>query len=363
MTSIISSVLAKYCPNNALSHSAFPPAPTFNPARDIPDLSGKVVLVTGGNAGIGYCTVRELLLKNAKVYIAGRSPLKTSTAVAKLKDETGNEAIVLDLDLGDLKSVKRAAIEYLSKEDKLDILFNNAGVMVPPVELLTTQGYDLREWHTSLHILNDGINSVRFSIEFGTNVLGHYYLTMLLLPALRKSTAINGAKARVVNTSSHGHVYAPGDGIDWTVLKSGPSRDETIRKWGPSWIPGQGATWALYGVSKMGNVLFTRILNRYHGADVAAFTLHPGPIRSELQRHGSAMIQYLADAVSFPTPMGALTQLWAGTMPEAAEIAVDAYLVPWARIGKADERATQQLQDDLKVYLEDQIRDFETLSS
>jgi len=339
MKSIISSVLAKYAPNSGFSHTAFPPAPTFNPASDIPDLSGKVVLVTGGNTGIGYCTVRELLLKNAKVYIAGRSPSKTAAAVAKLKGETGNEAIVLDLDLGDLKSVKGAATEYLNKEDKLDILFNNAGVMAPPVEMLTTQGYDL---------------------QFGTNVLGHYYLTMLLLPALRNSTFINGTKARVVNTSSHMHICAPGHGIDWSVLKSGPSRDEAIRKWGPIWMLGQGVTWVHYGISKMGNILFTRILNRYYGGDVAAFTLHPGAIQSELQRHNSAMIQYLSNAILFPTPMGALTQLWAGTMPEASETAVDAFLVPWARIGKADERAAnQQLQDDLKVYLEEQIRDFE----
>lgn len=84
--------------------------------------------MTGGNTGIGFHTVRELLLKNAKVYLAARSPSKAKEAIEKLEKETGKESILLQLDLGDLNSIKKAAREFLSKENKLDILFNNACV-------------------------------------------------------------------------------------------------------------------------------------------------------------------------------------------------------------------------------------------
>jgi len=79
-----------------------------------------------------------------------------------------------------------------------------------------------------------------------------FHLQILLLPALKRSTAVHGVKARVVNTSSSGHAFAPNDtGIDWTVLRGGPERDAAIKKWGSSCIPGQGAHWKLYGISKM----------------------------------------------------------------------------------------------------------------
>ncbi|KAF8509028.1 NAD(P)-binding protein [Hysterangium stoloniferum] len=363
---IISNTLAKCIPNSPLSHTLFPPQSKFDPQRDMPDLSGKVglpdivdlgfpqissciyfllkiTLVTGGNSGIGYQTVRHLLLKNAKVYLAARSASKAAEAVAKLKEETGKEAIVLKLDLGDLSSVKNAAAEYLQKEERLDILFNNAGVMAPPFDQLTSQGYDL---------------------QFGTNVLGHYYFTMLLFPVLRHSTTARGIRARVINTSSLAHTWAPGNGLDWSVVKGGPDRDAKIAKWGTSSIPGKGANWHLYGISKIGNIFFTHILNRYHGDEVISIALHPGGIRSGLQRHGSSMEQYLSEKILHPIEFGPLSQLWAGTMPEAEETAVGAYLVPWARIGNADPRAANvATQDELKAYLEDQIRVFESSAS
>lgn len=83
-------------------------------------------MVTGGNTGIGYQTVRQLLLKNARVYLAARSLSKSEEAAVTLEEETGRKPLHLQLDLGDLHSVKHAAQEFLSKEDKLDILFNNA---------------------------------------------------------------------------------------------------------------------------------------------------------------------------------------------------------------------------------------------
>ncbi|TFY81691.1 hypothetical protein EWM64_g2322 [Hericium alpestre] len=103
---------------------SFPPAPEWTP-NNMPDLSGKVVIVTGGNSGIGREAVKCLLKKNAKVYIASRSEERIRRAINELRDETGREALSLQLDLSDLRSVRRAAQEFTSKEPKLDILINN----------------------------------------------------------------------------------------------------------------------------------------------------------------------------------------------------------------------------------------------
>ncbi|KAJ7352040.1 hypothetical protein DFH08DRAFT_693367, partial [Mycena albidolilacea] len=135
-------------------HSAikqgFPPKSKFS-VDDLPDLSGQVIIVTGANIGVGKETVKALLQHNAKVYLAARSPEKAKEAIDDLKSQTGKEAEFLQLDLADLHSVKRAVEKFTEKETRLDVLFNNGGVMGPPIEQLTAQGYDL---------------------TFGTNVLG-----------------------------------------------------------------------------------------------------------------------------------------------------------------------------------------------
>lgn len=104
----------------------------FNPDRDIPDLTGKTILVTGGNAGIGYATVKHLARKGAKVYMAARNKARAEAAIAKLKSEglgPGNgEVIWLELDLGDPRNPKKAAQEFMDKEDRLDVLIHNAAV-------------------------------------------------------------------------------------------------------------------------------------------------------------------------------------------------------------------------------------------
>jgi retinol dehydrogenase 12 len=106
----------------------FPGKPRWT-AKDMPDLNGKVVCVTGGNTGIGYETCKALLEHNAKVYLAARSEERASAAISKLKKETGKSDIHwLKLDLGDIPSCAAAAKELASKERKLDILFNNAYV-------------------------------------------------------------------------------------------------------------------------------------------------------------------------------------------------------------------------------------------
>lgn len=112
----------------AVYRQSFPPKPQFT-TEQMPDLTGQVMIVTGGNTGIGRETVKALLQHNAKVYMATRSKARADTAIRELKEQTGKEAIFLELDLASLRSVRKAAEEFRSKEQELHVLFNNAWVL------------------------------------------------------------------------------------------------------------------------------------------------------------------------------------------------------------------------------------------
>ncbi|KAJ6501765.1 NAD(P)-binding protein [Mycena vulgaris] len=325
--------LAKIAPNCALSTDVFPPSSTFEPERDMPDLSGKITLVTGGNQGIGYHTVKQLLLKNAKVYLAARSVERAAEAIQKLEAETGKTAIFLQLDLADLPSVRRAATAFLAQESQLDILFNNGGVMITPPELLTAQNHDL---------------------QFGTNVIGHYFFTQLLLPALTASYEASKVPARIINTSSAGHkVAVPGTGIDFVSLKGGPARDEWLKK-----LNSTVALWRLYGESKLGNIVISNHFAKTHSDVLVSCALHPGSVRTDLQKYMPGWMQHIMDWVLPDPSIGAYTQLWAGTTASPAQI-TGQYLIPWARIGKAHPiSASSKLETETIAYLEEQIKGF-----
>ncbi|KAF7323749.1 Fungal peroxidase [Mycena kentingensis (nom. inval.)] len=220
--------------------------PRFSPERDMPDQSGRIALVTGGNSGVGYETVKQLLLKNATVYLAARSDERAPAAIAKLQTETdGKKAIFLKLDLGDIPSVRRAAEDFLAKEERLDYLFNNGGVMNSPPEMLTA--------------------------FFGTNVIGHFFLTELLMPALLKSIVTTGVPARIIHTSSIGHNMVPDIGIDFPLVKPGPRRDAWAKTAGSLSVMGP---WRLYGQSKLGNILTSNYFAKLHPHSVPLTTLY-----------------------------------------------------------------------------------------
>ncbi|KAJ6577014.1 NAD(P)-binding protein [Mycena vulgaris] len=320
----------------SLSAILFPPGPTFIPERDIPDLSGKVVLVTGGTSGIGYHSVKELLLKGATVYLAARSAEKGAQAVAELERETTKTAKFLELDLADLRSVRRAATEFLHQESKLDILFNNAGVMEPPTHMLTAQNIDL---------------------QFGTNVVGHFLLTELLIPALSASSKSQRHPARIINVSSSGHRNAPpGPGIEFGSLTGGEERDSWISKWSLAIAPT-----CLYGQSKLGNILVSNHFAEKYQDTLVSTALHPGGIRTELRRYGRGMMHAIKDRLLYPPSIGTLTQLWAATAASPADI-TGQYLVPSGQVAPAgglDERASNfTLQQELITYLEKTVEGF-----
>ncbi|KZO92784.1 NAD-P-binding protein [Calocera viscosa TUFC12733] len=302
----------------------FPPKPKWLPA-DMPDMTGKVVIVTGGNTGIGKVTCKYLLLKNCTVYLFCRSATKAQEAIAELKATTGKEAHFIACDLSDLPSIKACANEFISKEQRLDVLFANAGVMTVPIEQVTKQGYDM---------------------QFGTNVLGHGYLTLLLLPLLQSTAKAHGS-ARVVTTSSAGHTQAPKGGFDYATLKDGPVRRE---KYG---------SWTMYFQSKWGNVVFAKELQRRYGNEgIVSIVVHPGLIRTELGRYMDGLLPWMFSKLAYPAdPLGAVTQLWGGTAPETLSLGGQ-YLVAFARLGKArKDTESPEAAKALWEWIEEQVKD------
>ncbi|KAF7288551.1 NAD(P)-binding protein [Mycena chlorophos] len=301
---------------------SFPAKSAFNPDRDIPDLTGQVIIVTGANVGIGYETAKQLLKHNAKVYVGARSEEKATKAIASLKEQTGKEAVFLRLDLADLPSIKSAVEEFTQKETQLHVLFNNGGVMVPPLEQLTSQGYDL---------------------QFGTNVLGHFYFTKLLLPTLISTAAASPSKtARVINTGSFASYLRTS--VDFNTVKESPARKRLgVQK--------------LYAQSKFGNAIFsTELQRRYGDQGIVSIALNPGNIQSDLQRHLGSFAKTLMDkTILYPTPYGALTQLWAGTTDAGLSLG-GKFVVPWARLGPTPAGSDDQAHAKaVWTWLEEQV--------
>lgn len=298
---------------------SFPPKSKFK-VEDIPDLTGKVIIVTGGNNGIGYEIIRALLPKNARVYMASRSPERAEAAISKLKAETGKEAFFLALDLSNLASVRKATDVFKSKETELHILFNNGGVMNTPIEQLTIDGYDL---------------------QFGTNVVGHYLLTKRLLPLLFAGAQSSpDRKARIVNTSSSAQMFT--NTIDLDAMKD----LSALKKLGSGKI---------YTQSKLGNVLLSNELaQRYGDKGISSTSLNPGNLKTDIVRHTPAAFMILFGWLFSPAPYGALTPLYAGVSSETVDFN-GKYLIPWARVGTS--RRDPQLGEQLWNWLESETNE------
>jgi len=268
----------------------------------MPDLTGKVVIVTGGNTGIGKETVKHLLSHNAKVYLASRSRDKAEVAIADLKAEIGKEAIFLALDLASLDGISRSVKEFQSKEKELHVLFNSAGVMYMPLNMLTKDGYD---------------------ITIGTNVLGHAHFTLQLLGELEAGAQTsNDGKSRVVNVSSSGAYSASAIHYDAYARNADPSMKEKIGKWG------------IYFESKLGNSIWSNELaRRVADKNIISVALNPGNINTDLQRNWNPIARMISRWLLEDVYHGAMTSLYAGTAPEVIN-ATGGWFVPWARTGK-----------------------------
>ncbi|XP_061781897.1 dehydrogenase/reductase SDR family member 13-like [Nerophis lumbriciformis] len=226
-----------------------------SPAR----LHGKTVIVTGSNTGIGKMTAIDLARRGARVILACRSRQRGEDALEDVKKESGSSQVVfMQLDLGNLKSVRSFAETFLRDEARLDILINNAGVYL--------QGRT-----------EDGVGMM-----FGVNHLGHFLLTNLLLERLQECQP-----SRVVNVSSLAHNFGK---IDFDCL----SKHKAL---------GLGTSFAqvsqIYSDSKLCNVLFThQLAKRLQGSQVTCYALHPGAINSDLARNTSSFLQILLKPVT-----------------------------------------------------------------
>lgn len=248
--------------------------------QQIPDLSGLVALVTGANTGLGLRTSLELARHGATVTMTSRDPAKGAEALAAVRREVPRARVeAAALDVADLASVRALAGSW---SGPLDLLVNNAGVMLVPF----------------------GLTADGFETHIGVNHLGPFALTGLLLPALRRSPA-----ARVVAISSVGHRGAHLDVDSFTG-------------------EGRYRSWAAYGQSKLANLLFTRHLSARlvaGGESTLAVAAHPGISRTELTRHVSGRSALAAAVttgalrvVATSGERGAWPQLYAATMPDVA---------------------------------------------
>ncbi|WP_097130568.1 oxidoreductase [Spirosoma fluviale] len=243
--------------------------------QNIPDLDGKQALVTGGNSGIGYETALALYKAGATVTIAGRDAHRLRQAADPIKEVAGKGNVeTAVLNLANLAQIEQFAQEYVSTHTRLDILINNAGVMMPP-QRLTDDGYEL---------------------QFGTNFLGHFALTGHLYSLLKQTPG-----ARVVTLSSGAYKWATG--IDYNNLRSEKSYDPTRE----------------YGISKLADMWFALELQRRMentDSDLYSLAAHPGIVRTGLQRHIDATALNTYNDVMEPW-QGALPALFAATSPEA----------------------------------------------
>lgn len=239
------------------------------------DQAGRVFLITGANTGIGKETASALAARGATVYLACRSEEKTRPVIEELSSRTGNDSLhFLRLDLGDLASVRACAAEFLATGEPLHVLLNNAGLAG-----------------------SRGRTDSGFELAFGTNHIGHFLLTELLLERLRDS-----APARVVTVSSVGHFQAKG--IDFDAVRH-PTKSVT--------------GFPEYCVSKLANVLFTQELaRRLEGTGVTTYALHPGAIASDVWRRVPWPIRPVMKLFMKSTAEGAATSLYCAASPEVA---------------------------------------------
>jgi NAD(P)-dependent dehydrogenase (short-subunit alcohol dehydrogenase family) len=247
---------------------------------DIPDQSGRVAVVTGANTGLGFWTAAALADKGAQVVLAVRNLKKGEDAVSRIRAKSPNADVVLQrLDLTSLDAIREAADELKAARQRIDLLINNAGVM-----------------YTDKDTTKDG-----FELQFGTNHLGHFAFTGLLLDRL---LPVEGS--RVVTVSSVGHRILAKIHFDDLQWERSYNR---VRA---------------YGQSKLANLMFTYELQRrlaQKGAPTVALAAHPGGSDTELTRHIPGLLRPAVDVVwpllSQSAEMGALPTLRAATDPAA----------------------------------------------
>lgn len=267
------------------------------------------MFITGGNSGTGYATAKAYYEAGATVYIGCRSAERAHAAIDNIKRgglqnlwgkwvyqpapaaQCGSIEYV-PLDLADFESIDACAAAFKQRSRQLDILFANAGIMATDEGQYTKQGY---------------------SLQFGTNVLGHHRLIRHLLPVLQATAAEKGTPSRLLVISSQGHIAAPPGGVHWDSLHRG---GKVLDKW------------ADYGQSKWGDLALSAHVARHYGPGspnaangaIISTGIHPGLVATNLGTHLTAytVMRYvpgLYHAMQVTPYVGALNQIWASQLP------------------------------------------------
>ncbi|KZT05640.1 NAD(P)-binding protein [Laetiporus sulphureus 93-53] len=306
----------------------FPPKPQWS-TEQIPDLSGKVVIVTGANTGLGYESALALALHGAKVYVTARSKDKGLPAVETINSKVAaategpksGQAAFLYMDLDDLQSVKAAADEFKAKESRLDILMNNAGVMMPPEGTKSKTGLE---------------------VQFAVNVLGPFVFTRLLLPILiHTAQTSESGTTRVITLGSFAHFGAPPGGVRLDKLDS-------------------GTLFERYAQSKLADMIYSKELaHRYTDSGIISISVSPGNIKTALWHHQTSFFTPNTFLTKYPVSMGILTQLYAATSPDITKADSGEYFRPWATKGQPvrDEADDPVLATKLWEWCEEQMKE------
>ncbi|KAG0298135.1 hypothetical protein BGZ98_000304 [Dissophora globulifera] len=295
----------------------------------IPDLSGKIAIVTGANTGLGYATTVALAGNGARVFLACRSKQRALDAIENAKKEIQEkypqligepQLEFLELDLNSMTNCRDAARAFLAKDLPIHILVCNSGIMFSPYELSA-----------------DGIEA-----QFAVNHLGHFVFTTELLPKIKQSQP-----SRVVILSSIGHENPVPTGIDFDTLND-EFKSNSINR---------------YGRSKLANVLFAKALaRRVSKEQVYVNVAHPGYVSTELIRHSKALggvvldkvIQVMTKLIAMSPRKGALTQLYLATSPEIEQQDIRGrYFIPIAKeIEPSTFARDEELQEKLWTFSE-----------
>ncbi|OTA54473.1 NAD(P)-binding protein [Hypoxylon sp. EC38] len=287
----------------------FPPCPKFTD-KDVPDQSGKVFIVTGGASGVGFEVSRILYGKNAIVYIATRTASKIQNAIEDMRRQCPNSQGRLKsliLDLANLATIKPAVENFISKEQRLDVLFNNAGVMGTNPDEKSAQGYEM---------------------QMGTNALGPFLLTKLLEPILLRTAAQENSfgNTRIVWVSSMLDIGTPKGGVVWVPQLGTPSLHPDMMA---NYMQSKtGVTFLGHEFAKKlgGNGIISTIS---FAILATLLSLHPGMLKAELQRNMPAPVR----TVMVRPIYGAYTELYAGFSPEITSKDNGRYIIPWGRLG------------------------------